>query len=111
MLSIEIHSDAKTEDELADMLRHIAGMVEKGYTSNLDIPRFTVSGVESLCGEAQKHFPIGDEEPDDGEVLGVDNDGNVVFWNADNGRAENAGQTPEEYGTEGMTEEELERIK
>ena len=47
MISIEIHSDADTEDDMVEMLRHIANQVEKGYVCNLDNPhnpRWEISG-------------------------------------------------------------------
>ena len=45
MLSIEIHSDANTEGDLAEMLRHIADQVEQGYVQGHE-PAYEVSGVE-----------------------------------------------------------------
>jgi len=53
MLSIEIHSDANTEGDLAMMLRHIADQVEQGFTSSYDVPRFTISGEEELSEEEE----------------------------------------------------------
>jgi|AntRauTorckE6833_2_1112554.scaffolds.fasta_scaffold04509_11 hypothetical protein len=44
MISIEIHSDADTEDDMVEMLRHIANQVEKGDVCNLDNPRWEISG-------------------------------------------------------------------
>ena len=48
--------------------------------------------------------------PVDEEIMGLDNDGNVTIWNNDNQRAENTGQTPEEYGLDNMTEIERARV-
>lgn len=46
----------------------------------------------------------------DGEVLGVDNDGSLILFNGDNGEPYNCGETPEEFGLSNMTEIERKRI-
>lgn len=34
--TIEIDEETKTEDDMADVLQHIAGLMYKGYTSGFD---------------------------------------------------------------------------
>jgi hypothetical protein len=46
----------------------------------------------------------------DGEVLGLDNDGCVIQWNAEEEATYNSGETPEQFGRDNFTEAELERI-
>ena len=46
----------------------------------------------------------------DGEVTGIDKDGNLILWNATTKRNENSGETPQEFGVENITDTELSRI-
>lgn len=46
---------------------------------------------------------------EDGEVIGLDGDGCVICWDAENGMPYNCGDTPEEFGE--MTEVERRRLE
>jgi hypothetical protein len=39
---------------------------------------------------------------DDGEVVGIDHDGNVIMWNGGTKQLYNCGQTPEQIGTDNL---------
>jgi len=47
----------------------------------------------------------------DGEVIGLDNDGCILQWDAEIGETYNCGETPEEFGTNNLTGIEAYRIK
>jgi len=47
---------------------------------------------------------------EDGEVLGQDNDGALILWDASNGTPYNCGETPKEYGIENLTKTEILRL-
>lgn len=46
----------------------------------------------------------------DGEVTGIDKDGNLILWNATTKQNENSGETPQEFGVENISDTELSRI-
>jgi hypothetical protein len=50
-------------------------------------------------------------EPSDGEVLGIDEDGCLVQYDADNGTAYNCGETLDEFGIDNLTQSERDRIR
>jgi len=43
----------------------------------------------------------------DGQILGVDTDGCLICWDADNGISYNCGETLKEYGEDNLTPDEL----
>lgn len=47
---------------------------------------------------------------EDGEVIGLDTDGNLIQWDAEKKAAYNSGVTPEDFGIENLHPRELARI-
>lgn len=46
----------------------------------------------------------------DGEVIGLDTDGCILQWNADDGSVYNCGETLAEFGADNLTESERARL-
>jgi hypothetical protein len=46
----------------------------------------------------------------DGEVLGIDNDSNVILWDADKEKRYNCGETINQYGINNLTDKEKHRL-
>ena len=47
----------------------------------------------------------------DGEVLGIDNDGGLICWDAVREERYNCGQTLKQYGMKNLTDREKRRLK
>ncbi len=48
-----------------------------------------------------------DQEPYDGQILGIDSDGCLIQWDADAKESYNCGETPEEFGLDNITDDEM----
>lgn len=51
------------------------------------------------------------ESFEDGEIIGVDTDGSLILWNADNNTTYNSGEPLEAYSDSELSKKELTRVK
>lgn len=48
--------------------------------------------------------------PRDGDIIGLNPNGTIIQWDGDKGEAYSSGETPEEFGLDNMTSDELSLI-
>lgn len=86
----------------------------KAYTQALRNRGFTMEvdnqGANPI-GMSVRDFLPNEEYLIDGEILGLDRDGSLLQWNGDESCIYNCGETPEEYGLEAISADEMARIK
>lgn len=94
---------------------HVTGArffdLRKGYTAALARRGFEMmvdnQGVAPFGMSVRDVLPEGCQ---DGEILGLDRDGSIIQWNADDLETYNCGDTPEEFGVDNIRPHEAERL-
>jgi len=85
--------------EVIEVLKQVQHHLHQGtYDGALRDSNGNTVGVFYFDGFDDKEEPDMCERYDDGEVIGIDADGCLIQWNADDGCAYNCGETLDEFG-------------